>query len=453
MPTIDVRAHGAVGDGESNDTAAIQAAVDAVAAAGGGTVLLAAGGVYRAGSITLRSRVELRVERGATLLASPHFADYAVTHGGVVQNDGSTQWGTDPTTVLLDADGAEDVAITGGGTIDGNGRAYVAEPGEYIHLMDQRRPFAVYLRHCRRVAIRDVRIVDGAVWTVRLSRCDDVVIHAISLLNDLKVPNSDGIDLDCCRRVRISDCDIVAGDDAICLKACLEYAAEGIGCEDVTVTGCTLTSTSGALVVGVEAQLPMRNIVFSSCVVRGSHRGLAVRLAEAGDIENVLFSDITVETRFFHPGWWGRGEPIQVVAVPWTENAGTIRNVRFRNILCRGESGVLVRSEDPGRIGGVVFDGVRVEIDRWSRWPGGHLDTRPRRGEPFPQCPTDGFHLERAHDVALRDCEVVWTARPQDGRHAVWAEEVTGLEIRDLRGDAVRPDLPAVAGPSVGALV
>jgi hypothetical protein len=245
--------------------------------------------------------------------------------------------------------------------------------------------------------------------------------------------------------VRISDCDIVAGDDAICLKTCLEYAAEGIGCEDITVIGCTITTTSGALVVGVEAQLPMRNIVFSSCVIRQSHRGLAVRLAERGDIENVLFSDITVETRFFHPGWWGRGEPIQVIAVPWTQNAGTIRNVRFRNIICRAENGVLVRSEGPGRIEGVVFDGVRVEIDRWSRWPGGHLDTRPSRGEPFPATPTDGFHLERARDVRLRDCEVVWTARPEDGRHALWAYDVEGLENRHFLGEAAHPHLQAVA--------
>jgi len=157
----------------------------------------------------------------------------------------------------------------------------------------------------------------------------------------------------------------------------------------------------------MEAQTPIRNVVFSSCVIRQSHRGLAVRLSEGGDIENVLFNDITVETRFFHPGWWGRGEPIQVIAVPWTENAGTVRNVHFRNILCRSENGVLVRAEGPGRIEGVHFDGVRVELDRLSRWPGGHLDTRPRRGEALPTTPTDGFHLECADDVQLRDREVV----------------------------------------------
>lgn len=340
-----------------------------------------------------------------------------MTFGGVVRNDGTPHWGDDPTTVLINADGARDVAITGGGTIDGGGRHSVSEVGEFIHTMDQRRPVTVYLRNCRRVAIRDVRIVDGALWTVRLSRCHDVLVHAISLHNDLKVPNSDGIDIDCCRRVRVSDCDIVAGDDAICLKTCLEHTWDGAVCEDVTVTGCTITTTSAALVLGVEAQTPVRNVVFSSCVIRSSHRGLAVRLGEGGDIENVLFSDITVETRFFHPGWWGRGEPIQVVAVPWTEHCGTIRNIRFRNIVCRSENGVFVRSEGPG-----------------------HLDARPRRDALFPPTPTDGFHLDRAVDVRLHDCEVVWASSPDDGRHALWAHDIQGLVNRDFRGESAHPD-------------
>ncbi|MCX5535788.1 glycosyl hydrolase family 28 protein [Streptomyces sp. NBC_00006] len=444
----DVKEYGAVGDGTTDDTAAVQAAIDACADHGGGRVLLPGGHTFRTGTVTLRSHVELHLEHGATLAGSPDFADYTVRFGGVVLNDGSTQWGKEPTGVLLNAEGAENIAVTGAGTIDGAGRHFVLSDNGYIYTMDQQRPFTVYFRDCTNVTFRDVSIVDGAVWTLRLSLCDDVVIHGIRIHNDLKTPNSDAIDLDCCRRVRISDCDIVAGDDAICLKACLEHTGtdreNAPVCEDVTVTGCTITTTSSALIAGVEGQSAIRNVVFSSCVIRGSARGLAVRQAEGGDIENILFSDITVETRFFHEGWWGRGEPIAVMAVPWTENCGTIRNVRFRNILCRSENGVVVVAQAPGRVEGLVFDDVRVEIDRWSRWQGGHADLRPRRAENFPAMPTDGFHLENAHDVRLRDCEVVWRARPDDARHALYAENCKDLENRDFRGDAAHPGVEAV---------
>ncbi|MFR9727372.1 glycoside hydrolase family 28 protein [Streptomyces sp. MS19] len=444
MKLYNVIDYGAVGDGAADDTAAVQAAIDACAAAGGGRVVLPAGRTFRTGTVTLRSHVDFRIENGATLAGSPDFADYSVFFGGVVLNDGNTQWGSEQTTVLLNAEGAENISVTGGGTIDGAGRHFVTGDNGFIYTMDQRRPFTVYFRDCRNVTFRDIRIVDGAVWTLRLSLCDDVLIHGIRIHNDLKTPNSDAIDLDCCRRVRVSDCDIVAGDDAICLKTCLEHTGAVTDrvpvCEDVTVTGCTITTTSSALIVGVENQTAIRNVVFSSCVVRQSARGLAVRNGEGGDMENILFSDIIVETRFFHSGWWGRGEPIAIMGIPWTDNCGTIRNIRFRNILCRSENGVLVRAEDPGTIEGLVFDGVRVEIDRWSRWPGGHADLRPRRAENFPGLPTDGFHLENVHDVTLRDCEVVWTARPDDGRHALYAEKCTGLVNRDFRGEAAHPD-------------
>ncbi|WP_147472774.1 glycoside hydrolase family 28 protein [Streptomyces triticirhizae] len=436
--------YGAVGDGTTNDTAAVQAAIDACARAGGGRVVLPGGRTFRTGTVTLRSHVELHIEHGATLAGSPDFADYTVHFGGVVLNDGNTQWGKTPTTVLLNAEGAENIAVTGAGTIDGAGRHFVLSDNGYIYTMDERRPFTVYFRDCRNVTFRDVSIVDGAVWTLRLSLCDDVLIHGIRIHNDLKTPNSDAIDLDCCRRVRISDCDIVAGDDAICLKTCLEHTREATDeervCEDVTVTGCTITTTSSALILGVEAQTPIRNVVFSSCVIRNSARGIAVRLAEGGDIENVLFSDIVIETRFFHEGWWGRGEPIAIMAVPWRDRCGTIRNVRVRNVLCRSENGVLVHAQQPGAIEDIVLEGVRVEIDRWSRWEGGHGDFRPRRAEDFPKMPTDAFRLENASRVQLRDCEVVWAKRPEDGRHALYAENCPGLTNRDFRGEAAHPE-------------
>lgn len=246
--------------------------------------------------------------------------------------------------MFITAERAENIAFSGGGVIDGGGRFFVAEDAGYIYRMKLERPFTFFLLGCRNVTFHDLTIRDGALWTVRLSGCDDVLIHGVRIDNDLKLPNNDGIDLDRCRNVRISDCHIVSGDDCIVLKTCAETAAYGDGGENIVVRGCTLMSTSIALCVGCECAAPMRNIIFDACVIHSSHRGLAVRLSEGIDIENVRFSNMIVETRRFHNAWWGSGEPIRVSAVPWDceRGIGVVRNVRFIHILCRSENGVYV---------------------------------------------------------------------------------------------------------------
>ena len=240
---------------------------------------------------------------------------------------------------------ASNIAVTGGGVIDGGGRHFVETNLPYIYRMKGRRPFTFFLTGCRNLTFRDVVIRDGALWTVRLSGCEDVVIHGVQILNDLKLPNNDAIDLDRCRNVRISDCHIESGDDCICLKACEETAEYG-PCENITVTNCVLESTSAALIIGCEARSVIGNVVFDSCIVRSSHRGLAVHLSEESDVENVIFSNMVVETRLFHDDWWGRAEPIYVTAIPWTDKhkIGHVRHVRFVNILCRSENGALSKA-------------------------------------------------------------------------------------------------------------
>ena len=139
--------------------------------------------------------------------------------------------------------------------------------------MKPERPFTFFLLGCHNVTFRDITIRDGALWTVRLSGCDDVLIHGVRIDNDLKLPNNDGIDLDRCRNVHITDCHIVSGDDCIVLKTCAETAAYGDGCENIDVRGCTLMSTSIALCVGCECMAPMRNIIFDACVIRPAIAG------------------------------------------------------------------------------------------------------------------------------------------------------------------------------------
>lgn len=441
---------GATGNGVADDTAALQAAIDACSTNGGGRVLLTAGKTFRAGSLVMKSNVELRLEAGAVLQASPNPADYprklyagALTGGAVDEKH--------PGEILfITGEGAENIAFTGQGVIDGGGRFFVQEDLGYIYKMKPQRPFTFCLFGCRNVTLRGLTIRDGALWTVRLSGCDDILIDGIRILNDLKLPNSDGIDLDRCRNARVSNCHIVSGDDCIVLKTCEETAAWGDSCENIVVNNCTLMSTSIALCVGVECRAPMRDIIFDSCVIKGSHRGVAVRLGEGSDIENVIFSNLVIETRRFHPAWWGSGEPICVSAVPWDSERGIgrVRNIRFLNLLCRSETGVYLEGWTPDRVQDILFENVRVELARRTKWPGARYDRRPCPADwannpeaGFLLQPTDGFCLRNAQNVTLRHCEVRWSENPaEEYRHALSSRGVSGLELENFRGEAAFPE-------------
>lgn len=432
MADFNIRDYGAQGDGIGNNAAAIQQTIDACHAAGGGRVLVPAGGVFMTGTITLKSFVELHLERGAKLLASPDWQDYThhVPYPSVEDENDVFQTG-----MLIWADGAEHVAISGDGVIDGNGQQFIDEAGPYIHKMKDDRPYLIWLWGCRQATIRDVILRDGAVWTLVLSGCSDVNIHDIRILNDLRIPNNDGIDIDRCRFVRISNCHIECGDDCIVLKG--TPASDGFGaCEDVTVTGCTLMSTSSALIIGCEARVDIRNVVFDSCVVRSSHRGLAVRLSEGCDYENILFSNMIVETRIFHDKWWGRGEPIYVCAIPWTSRhaVGHVRNVRFVNILCRSENGAFIQGWEQDRVEGILLENVRIELAKWSKWPGGQHDIRPAPVEGLYAHSTAGIFIKNARNVTLRNCEVTWQeSLPPYFHDALETDNVANLSIENLR--------------------
>ncbi|MFM9921025.1 glycoside hydrolase family 28 protein [Lacisediminihabitans sp. H27-G8] len=417
VPTLDylVDDEGATGDGSTLDTAAIQAAIVRASDAGGGRVVLTPGKTYLAGSIVLLSHVELHVPGGATLKASPEFADFSVRQNGVVQMD---EPASDHSSVLtasfLSADDARGVALTGRGVIDGNGRSYVVEPGVDIHAAADHRVFTIYFRDIVGVAITDVRIVDGSLWTVRLSRCDDVVVHAVSIKNDVRMPNSDGIDIDACRGVRISDCDIQAGDDAICLKAAIESTRDGRVCENVTIVGCTLQSSSTAILCGVECDTAIQDVVVSGCVIYSSNRGLAVSLRERGMIRRVRFENIVVNTDLFDERWWGRGEPIYVTAAARSTRVGTVSEISFRGITARSPRGIFLYSEVDGAVEGITVSDVELELiapDRVSATDPHRADIRPVPHGGIFDDPVVAIRVHGVRGSALRDVRVTRSAQ------------------------------------------
>ncbi len=433
---FDVADYGARGRDIPADTAAVQAAIDACSAHGGGQVVVSSGTALTIGTIVLKSRVDLHLERGALLQASPRNADFTRFapppvwfEPGPVQEMG----------VVVYADNAEDVSISGPGRIDGNGMAYVTHAGPNIYTCTAVRPFLVVLRNCRHVLLRDVSLTNSAFWTLRLLGCDDASLDSLRIDGDLRMPNNDGIDIDWSSNVRVRGCNISTGDDCISLKT--SPLSQGITrpCENVVITGCTLRSRSSGIVLGCDVGGPIRDVTASDCIITDSHRGLAVRLSLGGSIERVLFSNLIIETKIFDPMWWGRGEPIQVLALPWTRDTrlGVIRDIRFSNLICRSENGAMVYAAEPGHIQNIAFDHVSIQVNRPSEFPGGQQDLRPNAATPLPTLATAGFLLRGASSVTFRDCSVSWGPNPPEYfRHALDADACPSLDASGLSGSA-----------------
>lgn len=248
--------YGAMGDGAANDAPAIQKAVDECSQAGGGVVLFPGGRVYRSGSVVLKSNVEIHLEPGAVWKAWDTIEEYyplrnngrITAHESGLPSFLNSEYAGRPFNAFIYALEEENITISGQGTIDGNESIFYGDnSGYHIEGTYYPRVPLLLLEAVNHLTIRDVRLVNCAFWTVHLVGCNDVLIDGIRLLNNLKMANSDGIDPDHCKNVRISNCHIECGDDAIVLKNSGDYKKYG-ACENIVITNCTLISTSAAYI-------------------------------------------------------------------------------------------------------------------------------------------------------------------------------------------------------------
>lgn len=350
--TVDIRDHGAVGDGITLNTEAFAKAIAACADAGGGTVLVPPG-VWLTGAIHLRSNINLHIEGGAEVRFSTNPEDYLPAV--FVRWAGFECYNYSP---LIYARDCTNIAITGKGQLDGQGEFWwhwveeqdraahklydmvlAEEPVEermFGNLEDPMRPQFFQPINCTNVLLEGVTFLPGPFWTVQFVYCENVVARGVTIIND--GPNNDGINLDSSRNVLVEDCFFWTGDDCIALKSGLNEDGWRVGrpTENIEVRNCRMERGHGGVVIGSDMSGGVRNVYVHDCEFSGPDRGIRLKSTRGrgGVVENIWFQNIKMglidqEAVRIHTGyraWFGSDTGV----------APLFRDIHIKNITCDG---------------------------------------------------------------------------------------------------------------------
>ncbi|HLF32809.1 MAG TPA: glycosyl hydrolase family 28 protein [Cyclobacteriaceae bacterium] len=456
--SFDILRFGAVGDGKTVNTVAIQKAIDACFENGGGTVIVPRG-VFIMGTVYLKSNIHLYLESGAVLRGSPNLEDYAPfnhVHYGMFYTENS-----------------ENISITGFGQIDANGdhffeldkaksipseiKKFTRQGENYRNVKDggigdgpvvpKDRPYQTLIfRNCKRVTLRDIFISSAPMWTILFADCDGVNVDGIRLWTNMLAPNADGIDLASCNNVIISNCDIRSGDDAIIIAG-YDHHFELPGfsglrheSQNFVITNCHLQSYSSAIRIGSLDQNSFRNVIISNTTITNSTRGIGIFLRDEGSFENINVSNVVIETRLRTGDWWGNAEPIHISAIRGKDSVemGSMQNINFDNIICKGENGILVYGTEESKIRSVSFRNVTFELtdSDLNDVAGGNIDLRNCLGEKqiFAR-DIPGFYAQHIDGLDIENFSLTWTGTQMPYfTHGIEVNNFRNLRIRHFEG-------------------
>jgi polygalacturonase len=441
--TYNVRAFGAKGDSTTLDTDAINRAIGAAASAGGGTVLLPAGR-YRSYSIRLRSHVALYLDQGATILAAAPVGSVGYDAPEPAANDkyqdfGHSHWHNS----LIWGENLVDISILGPGTIYGQG---LTREGPHQAPVGNK---AIALKLCRNVILRDFTIRQGGHFAVLATGVDNLTIDNLKLDT-----NRDGLDIDCCRNVRVSDCTVNSPwDDAICLKSsyALGYARPT---ENVTITNCQVSGydrgtllngtyqrreadlvpdhegPTGRIKCGTESNGGFKNIAISNCVFEYC-RGLALETVDGGLLEDVVISNITMRDIINSPIFLRLSSRLRA---PAGTPVGALRRVTISNVNVYNADArfATLISGVPGHaIEDVRLSNISIWYKPLDATSTGSIQAdlpEDEKGYPEPQKlgvgPAYGFYIRHAKNLTLRDVNL----------HLLGSETRPALMLTDVQG-------------------
>jgi polygalacturonase len=454
---FDVRKYGATGDARTLDTPAINSAIDACHASGGGIAYVPPG-AYLCGTVVLKSNVTLYLEAGATLLGSTNLADYSPQPGPPLRGDANQKH-------LIFAHNAENVGLAGPGRIDGQGRAFwvpsgrVAPPAEdhwkdvatYDWKPTDRPSPMLEFAECRNLRIEDVQIANASGWTLRPINCDDVFIRGISIRNPIIGPNTDGIDATGCRNVFISDCSIETGDDCICLKSENPYGRDVRVSKNIVITNCVLTCCCNGLKFGTATRGGYENVTFSNSVIYNDDvdpaarviSGIAIEMVDGGWIEGVAISNIRMQ-RVRTPIFIRRGN-----RTPRADGTpGTLRGVTIDNVHA---TGAILTSSVTGLPGFDVEDvslsHIRIDSEERGRqeWVDHAIPEVPKaypEARMFGRLPCYGLYCRDVSGLRLRGIEI--RAEAGEARPALVCDDVNELDLDGFRSTATGGSEPVV---------